>query len=100
MKRIAALMISGFLASAAALAQDSKMAAPAPATPAATSPSGAAPEGDQATKKKAHRATKKKAHKAMTDKTAAAKTEGDMKKSADTKSAAAPAATPMAPAPK
>jgi len=40
MKRIFAVLISGLLASAGALAQDSKMAAPAPATatPAPTSP--------------------------------------------------------------
>jgi len=72
MKPIVALMITGLLASTAALAQDSKMAAPAPA---ASAPSTMAPTGDQPAKKSAHH-KKKKSHKA-----AMAKTEGDMKKS-------------------
>ena len=86
MKPIVALMITGLLASTAALAQDSKMAAPAPA---ASAPSTMAPTGDQPTKKSAHH-KKKKSHKA-----AMAKTEGDMKKSEMKPSA--PMA-PMAPA--
>lgn len=89
MKRFAALMVSGLLASTAAFAQD-KMAAPAPApaTPAATSPSGMAPAGDTTKKKSSHHSTKKKTHKTATAST------GDTKKSAD-----APAAAPMAPSP-
>ncbi|TMH76855.1 MAG: hypothetical protein E6H52_05515 [Betaproteobacteria bacterium] len=84
MKPIVALMITGLLASGAVLAQDSKMAAPAPA---ASAPSTAAPTGDQPAKKSAHH---KRKHKA-----AIAKTEGDTKKS-DMKPSAPMA--PMAPA--
>jgi hypothetical protein len=71
MKSILALMVAGLLASTAALAQDSKMGAPA----AATAPSAAAPTGDQPAKKMAHH-KKKKGHKG-----AMAKAEGDTKKS-------------------
>ena len=58
MKPIVALMITGLLASGAVLAQDSKMAAPAPA---ASAPSTAAPTGDQPAKKSAHHKRKHKA---------------------------------------
>jgi hypothetical protein len=71
MKPIVALMITGLLASSAAMAQDSKMAAPA--TPAATAPSAGAPTGDQPAKKSAHH-KKKKSHKSSM-----AKAEGDTK---------------------
>ncbi len=73
MKQIVALMITGLLASTAALAQESKMAAPAPAAPAATAPSAAAPTGDQPAKKSAHH-KKKRSHKSSM-----AKAEGDTK---------------------
>jgi hypothetical protein len=85
MKRIFAVLISGLLASAGALAQDSKMAAPAPATPAATTPSAAAPSADQT--KKRH---PKKKHKVATAKADAKKT--------DMSPASEPMAKPMAPA--
>ena len=68
MKPIVALMITGLLASSAAMAQESKMAAPA--TPAATAPSAESPSSDQ-TKKTAHH-KKKKSRKQMAR-------EGDMK---------------------
>jgi basic membrane lipoprotein Med (substrate-binding protein (PBP1-ABC) superfamily) len=71
MKSIVALIITGLLASTAALAQDSKMAAPA--APAATQPSAESPTGDQPAKKSAHH-KKKKAHKSSM-----AKAEGDTK---------------------
>jgi hypothetical protein len=69
MKPIVALMITGLLASTAALAQEGK---PAPETPAATTPSGAESNGDHPAKKAVHH--KRKKHKApMT------KAEGDTK---------------------
>jgi hypothetical protein len=84
MKTIVALMITGLLASTAALAQESKMAAPA--APAATAHSAEAPTGDQPAKKH-HK--KKKTHKASM-----AKAEGDtksgMKSSTDSTKPAAP----------
>ena len=90
MKPIVALMITGLLASTAALAQESKMNTPAPASPAASAPSASSPSGDQPTKKTAHhKAGKKKSHKASM-----AKTEGDtksgMKSSTESTSPAAP----------
>jgi hypothetical protein len=96
MKRIVALMISGLVASTGALAQETKMAAPAPAAPAAApAPTTAAPAGEQPAKKKQH---KKKQHK----KVASTKTEGDATKAdakkSDMKPAAEPMAKPMAPA--
>jgi hypothetical protein len=88
MKPIVALMITGLLASSAAMAQDSKMAAPAPAAPAATTPAAGAPNGDQPAKKTAHH-KKRKAHKSSM-----AKAEGDtksgMKSTESTKPEAAP----------
>jgi hypothetical protein len=78
MKPIVALMITGVLASATALADQPTTIAQAPATPAAaTAPSGAAPS--EAVKKQAH-------HKKKVKKTTMAKAPGDMKKS-DTKPA-------------
>jgi hypothetical protein len=74
MKPIVALMITGLLASTAALAQESKMAAPAPAAPAATTPSAEAPIGEHPATKKTTHHKKKKAHK-----DSMAKTEGDTK---------------------
>ena len=77
MKSIVALMITGVLASATALADQPTTIAQAPATPAATAPSGAAPS--EPAKKQAH-------HKKKAKKTTMAKAPGDMKKS-DTKPA-------------
>lgn len=57
MKPIVALMITGLLASSAAMAQESKMAAPA--APAATAPSAEPSTGDQPAKKSAHHKKKK-----------------------------------------
>jgi len=85
MKPIVALMITGLLASTAALAQDSKMAAPAPAASAPRRCPDRRP-----TRQEVGHHKKKKSHKA-----AMAKTEGDMKKSEMKPSA--PMA-PMAPA--
>jgi hypothetical protein len=84
MKPIVALMITGLLASAAALADQPVTVAQAPATPAATAPSGAAPTGDQPAKKQAHH--KKKTHKSTMAKAPTDKAPTDTKKS-DTKPA-------------
>jgi len=85
MKPIVALMITGFLASTAALAQESKMAAPA--TPAATAPSAETPTGDQPAKKAAHH--KRKKHKAPM-----AKAEGDTKSGMKSSTESTKPATP------
>ena len=86
MKPIVALMITGLLASTAALAQESKMAAPA--TPAVTAPSAKAPTGDQPAKKAAHH-KKKKSHKASM-----AKAEGDTKSGMKSSTESTKPATP------
>lgn len=71
MKSIVALMITGVLASATALADQPMTVAQAPA---ATSPSGASPTGDQPAKKQAH-------HRKKTKKTTMATAPTDTKKS-------------------
>jgi hypothetical protein len=68
MKPIVALMISGLLASTAALAAEPTTLAQAPATPAATAPAATAPAGEQSAKKAATHKKKRKAHKAATAK--------------------------------
>jgi hypothetical protein len=88
MKSLVALMITGLLASAGALAQESKSAAPAPAAPAAAAPSAAAPAGEEPAKKTAHH--KKKKHKAV------AKTDTDTTKSGAMSTDAAKPAAPAA----
>jgi hypothetical protein len=88
MKSLIALMITGLLASAGALAQESKSAAPAPAAPAAAAPSAGAPTGEEPAKKAAHH--RKKHHRAM------AKADTEAKKSGGASSDAAKAPAPAA----
>jgi hypothetical protein len=88
MKPIVTLMITGLLAGSAAMAQDTKGAAPA--TPAATAPSAGSSTGDQPTKKSAHH-KKKKSHKSSMAKAEGGDMKSGMKSSTEsTKPQAAP----------
>ena len=89
MKSLVALLITGLLASAGALAQESKSAAPAPAAPAAAAPSAAAPTGEEPAKKSSH-------HKRKKHKSSLAKAETDTKKSGTTSTDMAKPAAPAA----